>query len=192
MQSPQTPAKPPLAVLFDSSLDGDIDQVLALAMLFGLEGRRQIRVAALSTSRFNLRIARFIELVSRFYAGDKPGALVGRNPPPIGMSTAGTPSDTVPSMLDAALLKAGADGKQVYVRTLPTLNDTADPVAVIRNALSAQVDRNAAIVLAGRPTNLVALTALPEAREWAARKASVLAIAAGRFDGGTPDPVVRA
>ena len=60
MQSPQTPAKPPLAVLFDSSLDGDIDQVLALAMLFGLEGRRQIRVAALSTSRFNLRIARFI------------------------------------------------------------------------------------------------------------------------------------
>ena len=33
---------------------------------------------------------------------------------------------------------------------------------------------------------------LPEARAWAARKASVLAIAAGRFDGGAPDPVVRA
>ena len=108
------------------------------------------------------------------------------------MSTAGTQTDTVPSMLDAALLKKSADGQPVYVRTLPTLNDTADPVALIRNALSAQVDRNAAVVLAGRPTNLVALTALPEARAWAARKASVLAIAAGRFDGGAPDPVVRA
>ena len=192
MQAPQQKQPPPPAVLFDSSLDGDIDQVLALAMLFGLEGRRQIRVAALSTSRFNLRIARFLELVSRFYAGDKPGAIVSRNPPPIGMSTADKQTDTVSPMLDAALLKAGADAKPVYVRTLPTLNDTADPVAVIRNALSAQVDRNAAIVLAGRPTNLVALTALPEARAWAARKASVLAIAAGRFDGGTPDPVVRA
>jgi hypothetical protein len=37
MQAAQTQKKPPLAVLFDSSLDGDFDQVLALAMLFGLE-----------------------------------------------------------------------------------------------------------------------------------------------------------
>ena len=66
MQASQTQKQPPLAVLFDSSFDGDIDQVLALAMLFGLEGRRQIRVASLSTSRFNLRIARFLDLVARF------------------------------------------------------------------------------------------------------------------------------
>ena len=192
MQSAQTPTKPPLAVLFDSSLDGDIDQVLALAMIFGLEGRRQIRVASLSTSRFNLRIARFLELVARFYAGDRPGAVVSRNAPAIGMSNAGTRSDTVAPMVDAALLKTGAEGQPVYFRTLPGLNDTADPVALIRNGLSAQVDRNAAVVLAGPPTNLVALTRLPEARAWAARKASVLAVAAGRFDGGAPDPVVSA
>src|SRR5688572_30926690 len=94
----------PRAVVFDSSLDGDIDQVLALAMLFGLEGRRQVRVASLSTSRFNLGIARFLDLVARFYAGDRPGAVVSRNSPSIGMSTTGTQSDTVPPMLDAALL----------------------------------------------------------------------------------------
>ena len=83
-QAPQT-QKPVRAVLFDSSLDGDIDQVLALAMLFGLEGRQQIRVPSLSTSRFNLRIARFLDLVARFYAGDRPGDVVSRNPAPIGM-----------------------------------------------------------------------------------------------------------
>ena len=94
-------------------------------------------------------------------------------------------------MLNAVLFQAGADGKPVYLSTLATMNDTADPVALIRNALSTQVDRNAAVVLAGPPTNLVALTMLPEARAWAARKASVLAIAGGRFDGGSPDPVVR-
>jgi len=192
MQAPQTQKKPPLAVVFDSSFDGDIDQVLALAMLFGLESRRQVRVSSLSTSRFNLRIARFMDLVARFYAGDQPGAIVSRNPPAIGMSTAGAQTETVPSMLDAALLKNSADGKPVYVRTLATLNDTADPVALIRNALSAQVDRNAAVVLAGRPTNLVALVAQPDARAWVASKASVLSIAAGRFDGGAADPVVRA
>ena len=188
---PTDTKKPPLAVLFDSSLDGDIDQVLALAMLFGLEGRRQIRVAALSTSRFNLRIATFSicrALLRWRQAGRRrqPQSAADWN------VHCRQQSDAVPSILDAALLKSSADGKPVYFRTLPTLNDTADPVALIRNALSAQVDRNAAIVLAGRPTNLVALTMLPEARTWAARKASVLAIAAGRFDGGAPDPVVRA
>jgi mono/diheme cytochrome c family protein len=192
MQAPQT-QKPLLpAVLFDASLDDDVDHVLALAMLFGLEGRRQVRVGSLSTSRFNLRIARFLDLVARFYAGDRPGAVVSRNPPPIGMSTAGTQIDRVSPMLDAALLRTGADGQPAYLGTLQGLNDTADPVALIRNSLSAQVDRNAAVVLAGPPTNLVALTRIPEARAWAASKASVLAIAAGRFDGNTPDPVVSA
>ena len=192
MQAPQTQKKPPLAVLFDSSLDGDIDQVLALAMLFGLESRRQVRVASLSTSRFNLRIARFLDLVARFYAGDRPGAVVSRNPPTIGMSTADGQTDTVSAMLDAVLLEAGVDGTPAYLSTLATMNDTADAVALLRNALSAQVDGNAAVVLAGRPTNLLALTALPDGRAWVTRKASVLAIAGGRFDGGTPDPAVRA
>ena len=191
MQVPQTQKKPPLAVLFDTSLDGDVDQVLALAMLFGVAARQQARVASLSTSRFSLRTARFLDLVARFYAGDQPGAAVSRNAPAIGMVTTGTETDSVPPMLEAPLGKTGVDGRPVYLATLPTLNDTADPVALIRNALSAQVDRNAAIVLAGRPANLLGLIANPDGRAWAARKASVLAIAGGRFDGGAPDPVVR-
>ncbi|MGH9239816.1 MAG: DUF1592 domain-containing protein [Vicinamibacterales bacterium] len=191
MQAPQTQKKPPLAVLFDSSLDGDIDQVLALAMLFGLAGRQQARIASLSTSVFNLRAARFLDLVARFYAGDQPGAAASRNAPAIGMSTAGSETNTVPPMLEAALVKATADGRPAYLATVATLNDTADAVALMRNALSAQVDRNAAIVLAGRSANLLGLIAIPDGRAWATRKASVLAIAAGRFDGGTPDPVIR-
>ena len=184
MQAPQTQKKPPLAVLFDSSLDGEIDQVLALGMLFGVANRQQARVASLSTSRFSLRIARFLDLVARFYAGDQPGAVVSRNSPAIGMWTSGPETDSAPAMLEAVLSKTAADGKLAYVATLPTVNDTADPVALIRNALSAQVDRNAAIVLAGRPANLLALMSNPDGRAWATRKAAVLAIAGGRFDGG--------
>ena len=69
---------------------------------------------SLSTSRFNLRTARFLDLVARFYAGDQPGAVVSRIRLPIGMSAAGTQTDAAPPMLDAALLKTGADGKPVY------------------------------------------------------------------------------
>ena len=34
--------------------------------------------------------------------------------------------------------------------------------------------------------------ALPDGKEWAAKKARVLSIAGGRFDGGAADPVIRA
>ena len=192
MQAAQT-RKPPLGVIFDTSLDGEIDQVLALAMLFGLEGTRQARVPSLSTSRFNLRTARFLDLIARFFGGEQAGDfVVNRIPLPIGMSSAGKQTTDVSPMLDGVLLKRDADGKPVYVRTLPALNDTADPVALIRNALSAQVDRNAALVLAGPPTNLLSVIALPDGREWVSRKARTLAVAAGRFDGGPADRIIRA
>src|SRR5687768_8624133 len=162
MQAPQTPRKLPLGVMFDSSLDGDIDQVLALAMLFGFEGRRQIRVPSVSTSRFNLRAATFLDLLARFYGGEQAGDfVVNRNPLPIGMASVGSQTTAVPPMLDAALAKNGADGKPVYVRTIAGLNDTADPVALMRNGLSAQVDQNAAVILAGVPANVLALLANP-------------------------------
>src|SRR5688572_5592594 len=150
------PRTPPLGVVFDSSLDGSIDQILALAMLFGFEGRRQVRVPSLSTSRFNLRSAAFLDVIARFFGGEQPGDfVVNRVPLPIGMSTGGRQTEDVPPMISAVLAKAGADGKPVYGRGVSKLNDTADPVALIRNALSAQTDQNGAVVVAGLPANLL-------------------------------------
>jgi hypothetical protein len=190
MQSGPARTVPPPGVAFDTSLDGDIDQLLALAMLFGLEGRRQVRVPSISTSRFNLQAARFLDLVARFYGGEQAGDfVVNRLPLPIGMAATGTQTTDGSAMLDAALMKTAADGKAVYPRPLTTLNDTADPVALIRNALSAQADRNAVVVLAGSPTNLLGVLARPDGREWVQRKARVLSIAAGRFAGGPADPI---
>jgi hypothetical protein len=84
MQAQQT-RKAPLGVIFDTSLEGEIDQVLSLAMLFGFEGTRQIRVPSLSSSRFNLRTARFLDLISRFFGGEQAGDfVVNRIPLPIG------------------------------------------------------------------------------------------------------------
>ena len=61
MQAPDR-NKPPVAVTFDSSMDEGLDQVLALALLLGLETKRTVRVGSLSTSRHNLNTAAFLEL----------------------------------------------------------------------------------------------------------------------------------
>ncbi len=59
------------------------------------------------------------------------------------------------------------------------MNDTAIAEVVMRNALTAQYDGNAAVVLAGPATNLVKLLDLSGAKEWIASKAKFLVIADG-------------
>jgi mono/diheme cytochrome c family protein len=184
---------PPLGVLYDTSLDGGIDQVLALSLLFGFSATQQVRVPSISTSRYNLKTAAFLDVVARFFAADLAGDFVSNKIPlPIGMHSNGKQTDAVAPMLSAPLTKAAAEGALVYPRGIEKLNDTADPVALMRNALSGQVDGNGAIILAGQPTNLLAMMANPEARTWPAKKVRVLSIAAGRFTEGPADPIIRA
>ena len=66
MQIPRRGQPAPLGVLYDSSLDGGIDQLLALAMLFGMSALQQLRIPSLTTRRFNLHHAAFLDVVARF------------------------------------------------------------------------------------------------------------------------------
>ena len=78
-------------------------------------------------------------------------------------------------------------------RTLTSLNDTADPVALIRNGWSAQgvPIRTPRSYWREPPVNLLGVIARPDGREWAKRKARLVSIAAGRFAAGTVDPIIR-
>jgi hypothetical protein len=187
------PRTPPLGVAFDSSLDGDVDQVLALAMLFGFDVRRQIRLASLSLSRYSLLAVAYLDLVARFYRGEQATDIVAdRLSLPVGMSTLQV-ANGAPPMLSVVLAKnVGNVGEaRIYPRGRAALNDTADPVALIRNALSAQVDQNGAVILAGSPVNLLGVIARPDGRDWVTRKARALNVAAGRFADGPVDATVQ-
>ena len=86
-----------------------------------------------------------------------------------------------------------------YSRGIHKPNDTADPVAVIRNALSAQFDGNAVVVMVGPPTNLARLLDLPDGKDLIARKAKPPCVtgawagaAAKRLFTEWPTPIVAA
>jgi hypothetical protein len=191
MQAAQRDQQAPPGVLFDSSLDGEIDQILAVTLLFRAQAARRIRIASLTTGAFNLRNAAFLDAVARFYGRGGDGYGPGRRMLPVGMGTTGAENDAVSPMVAAVLGRLGADGRPAYPHTIHDVNDTADATAVIRNALTAFEDQNAVIALAGVPTNLLSFLDLPDGFDWAERKARLLGIAAGRFDGGDPDPVIR-
>src|SRR5688572_26524842 len=119
----QSPRTSPPGVIFDSSLDAGIDHVLALGLLFGLEGRRQVRVPSVTTSRHDLRAASFLDLMARFFGGEQAGDFViNRSSLPVGMSTAGAPAAATPEMLMAVLEKR-AEGTLVYPRAIVKPND---------------------------------------------------------------------
>lgn len=170
--------KPPAGTVFDCDMGNSIDDALALAMLYGFQGKNETRVLSVSVTKPNLKAAAFCDAVNRFYMG--PPGPFGGGDPPVGMATAGKmPEDT--AMLAEPLARKTPEGKPVYARSIEKLNDTAEPVALIRNALTSQYDQNAMVVLTGPATNLAALLDLPGAKALIAQKVRYLSWAGGAF-----------
>jgi hypothetical protein len=180
--------KPSVGVVFDADFGNSIDDVLALALLYGLQSKNESRVISVSVTKPSLRAAMFAEALVRFYTGE-PGPFAG--PPSIGLATSGRMPEDTP-MIKAVLDRKTADGKPQYGRGIDKMNDTADPIAVIRNALSAQFDQNAIVVMAGPATNLAGVLGNPEAYSWVPKKARYLCVAAGAYPNGGPEPAIAA
>ena len=164
----QSQGKPSVGIVFDADLGNTIDDALALAMLFGFQGKNESRVLSVSTTKSSLNAAIFADVLVRFYTGE-PGPFAGAMP--IGLSLSGKMAAPKP-MLDAVA------GNAKYPRSIVKMNDTADPVALIRNALSAQFDQNAIVVLTGPATNLAGVLALPGTPPLIAQKVRTLVVAA--------------
>jgi inosine-uridine nucleoside N-ribohydrolase len=191
MQLPRQQVKPPLGVIFDCDLGNSIDDALALALLYGFDGKNEARAVAVSVSKPNLKAAAFCDAIGRFYAGEVSGAFnaAGRTLP-VGLTTEGkSPEDT--PMLTEPLAKRTADGKPVYPNGIETVIDTADPMAVIRNALTSQHPQNCVMVLTGPATNLAKVLNLPGVKDLIVAKAKTLVIAAGSYPGGSPEPQIK-
>ncbi len=160
MQFPFGAGKPSLGVLFDGDIGNRVDTMLALALLYGLDGKNECRAIVVTTSKPNLKSAAVCDALAKFYAaGGFVRALA------VGMPETGPGAESTP-ILDAVASKHPHGIKQ--------LNDTADVAAVLRNALTAQYDANGAMVVAGPLTNAASLVSLAGAREWIEKKCRAL------------------
>ena len=190
MQFPQ--GKPPIGIIFDSAMGSRIDDVLAIALMYGLDGKNEARVVSVSVSRSNVNSAAFTEAIGRFYAGAVSGdfGAVGRNLP-VGLATDGRIVGETP-MLTVPLEKKDKDGKPVYAHGIHHVVDTAEVSALIRNAFTSQYDQNCLVVLAGPATNLVQALRLPGVKDLISQKVRLLSIVAGDFGGGPSEFNIKA
>jgi hypothetical protein len=178
--------KSPVGIIFDCGLGDSIDEALALALLYGLDGKNEARVISLSVSKPNLKAAALCEAVARFYNGASSGAFgaIGRTLP-VGLADDGkSPEDT--PMLTVPLSRLNGEGAPLYNHGIGKLSDTAEVRALIRNALSQQPDQSCVVVLTGPATDLARTLYLPGVKELISHKARFLAVAGGNYPDGQP------
>lgn len=190
MQLPMQ-AKPPLGVIFDCDLGHTLDDAIALAVLYGFDGKNDARLLAVSVSNPSLSAAAYCDAVGRFYAGPVSGAFnaVGRTLP-VGLAQIGKPMET--PMLTAPLAKKNADGKPLFPHGVETIIETADPTPLLRNALTAQQDANIVMIVSGPATNAISLFNLPGGKDLIARKVRMLVYSGGSYPGGKADAHIQA
>ncbi|GAB4359255.1 MAG: hypothetical protein OHK0021_03460 [Bryobacter sp.] len=145
-------AKPSIGICFDADFGANLEAMVALSLLYGLDNRNECRVVCLSTTLENVTSAGLMAEYLRVYGG---------RPIPVGMPYEKKPVDTPP------LLAAAVDGLELPVKSW---KDTAEPPNILRNALTAQHDGNAAIVSLGPRTNLHGLLHLYAAKPWVETK----------------------
>ena len=169
-------ARPPVGIVFDCDMGNRIDDVLALALLYGFDNRNEARVVSVSVSKANLKSAALADAMVRFYVTASMGQFAGfARTLPVGFADDGKMREDT-AMLNAVLDKRGGDGKPVFPHSVQTLNDTAESGPLIRNALTAQHDQNAVVVLAGPATNLAKVLGVPGAKEIIEKKVRMLVV----------------
>jgi hypothetical protein len=147
---PQNPfgGKQPLGVIFNTAMNRP-DAALALAELYGFEGKRESRMGSVCVNGAGLNTAIFCDMVYRFYTLGP--ARNGNQSLPVGLAAVDPlPADA--AMIKAAIERKNEKGEQQYVHGVSRLSDTSLAEAVLRNGVIFNAE--AVVVLSAPATYL--------------------------------------
>lgn len=187
-----SPAPPrAVSVILDTDVWGDIDDVLALAMLHALDARGEARILAVTISTPDRWCAPFVDLVDTFYGrADIPiGVAAGNGATHPGVIPNATEQ---PNFTKTLATMRDRTGGFVFPHTLTDTSALPDAVALLRRTLAQQPDGSVVMIQIGYSTNLARLldsapddaSALPGV-ELVRRKVRLLSVMGGQFAGAT-------
>lgn len=137
-------ADEPVRIIFDTDITGDVDDVLALAMLHALADRNECTIEAVTVSKINPLTAPFVDAVNTFY---------GRSDIPIGVTRDAQERES--RYLHLVETKDGGEFR--YAHDVLTNDGVPDAVTVLRQTLVSLPDQSVAIVQVGLAANLADL-----------------------------------
>ncbi|MDZ4802507.1 MAG: hypothetical protein SGI92_30480 [Bryobacteraceae bacterium] len=164
---------PPLTgIVYNTTLSRP-DSALALALLYGLEGKREARVGAVAVSENSLGAAAFADVVFRFYQlGQIPNA---NRIMPVGLA-ADKPLPPDSPAVKAVLARVNDKGEPAYRRGIHKVPDTSEISAQLRNAMAYLADGTMVYVLSAPATYLARAMNYPGVTEQIKAKVKALVI----------------
>ena len=168
--TPKQPAKAPLNVIFETDMGNDIDDAMALDMLYKWVEDGKVNLLAVMINKEGSAPAEFIDIMNTFYGHQVPiGVRCGDAPAKTGgVNFAQVISD----------MKDGA-GQPLFAHSLPRCDTLPDAVSLYRQILSELPDKSVKIISVGFLGNLGAL--LESDRELIEKKVVSLTTMAGCF-----------
>ena len=173
--SPQVFATEPVRIIYDTDISGDVDDVLALAMLHSLQDRGHCELLAVTISKVNPLTGPFTDATNTFY---------GRPDLPIGI----TRKAQVRESRYLKLIETRDGGTDRYPHDLRSNDQTLSAVAMLRKTLAAQPDHSTVIVQVGLAVNTARLLqSQPDeyspltGMELVRKKVKLLSVMAGSF-----------
>lgn len=133
----------PVSVIFDTDIGNDIDDVLALQMLFNYEKEGKVNILGITISKSNPRVVEYIDGYCRFN---------GRENMPLGYAYNGVnpePYRYVPTTLDTLV-----NGERVLFPQRSRANDIPEGYMLQRQLLAAQPDHSVVMIVVGPQTNI--------------------------------------
>ena len=172
-----------IRVIFDTDIGADIDDALALAMLYNYMDLGWIDMMAVMSCKDNPYSPRYIDIMNSWY---------GYPDLPIGIVIDGVKHDT--SAYTRHVVEMKMDGQILFDRSLQEGQELPVAVSLYRKLLSESPDSSVVIIAVGQSTNLARLvdsepdqySPLP-GLELVSRKVDYLSIMAGNFLEGRPE-----
>jgi purine nucleosidase len=160
---PLAAAPPPL--IFDTDITGDVDDVLALAMLHAVADRGACRPLGITISKRNAEAVGFVDAFNTAY---------GRPDLPLGITR-----DERAQLRSSKFTALAASLKLPH--DLRSADQAEDAVALLRRLLAAEQDQSVLLVSVGIASNLANLLQSSGGTELVRRKVKLLSIMAGAF-----------
>lgn len=171
----------PVSVIFETDMGNDIDDALALDMLYKYADKGKIQLLAVNSNKNNDYSVRYIDIMNTWY---------GYPDIPIGKVVNGADSETGIENYAQKTCQYAVNGKLIFKGSVNDYSAIPDAIQLYRRILSEQPDTSVTIISVGFSSNLAGLLSSPAdeysdltGKELVKKKVKLLSVMAGSFEG---------
>jgi inosine-uridine nucleoside N-ribohydrolase len=175
----------PVHLIFETDMGNDVDDALALDMLYKYMDSGKVKLLAISNNKNSPYSVQFLNIMNHWY---------GHPNIPIGDVTNGANSEGDAKNYAQLTCEYSVDGKKVFEDILKDSVQAEESVQLYRKTLAAQPDTSVVIASVGFSTNIARLLDSKAddlspltGKELVAKKVKLLAMMAGSFNGTLKD-----